>query len=174
MTRASGAEPLATKTILAAGGVLVGVTLLVLSDPGTTAFVGDVEALGAAVALAGALLTVPRGPKLPAAQAVAGAVTFLVVIPWAHPATLHAHDLGLSVVGFLVLMPCATSLVWGARRNLTAVEVSLMMMLESVFGPLWGWTWLGQRPSWQTVAAGAVILASVGAHTIAPGAPPAG
>jgi drug/metabolite transporter (DMT)-like permease len=168
MTMASGAEPLDRKTVLAAGGVLFGVAVLVLTDPGRTALVGDLEALGSSVALAGALLTAPRGNRLPAAQAIAAAITFVVVIPWARPGTLGVHDLVLAVFGFGILLPCASSLVMGARRTLSAVEVSLVMMLESVFGPLWGWVWLGQRPSWQTVSAGAVILTSVGVHTIAP------
>jgi len=63
--------------------------------------------------------------------------------------------------------------MWGARRRLSAAELSLLVMLESVFGPLWGWLCLGQRPSWQTVAAGVVILSSVALHTVAADSDPA-
>ena len=53
------------------------------------------------------------------------------------------------------------------RRHLAAVEVGLMMLLESVLGPLWAWVGMGQRPSLPTIGAGAIILASLAAYVIA-------
>ena len=159
-------EPIPRKTLLAAGGVLVGVGVLVLSDPGKAQLLGDFEALGAAISLAAGLLVVPWDGRLPAAQAVGAAAVFVVALPWANVSTLHAHDVALGAIGFLVLIPCASSIVLNSRRHLTATHVSLLMMTESVFGPMWGWIGLGQRPSWQTVVAAAIILTSVGAHTL--------
>ena len=53
------------------------------------------------------------------------------------------------------------------RRHLTAVEVGLMMLLETVLGPLWAWVGLHQKPSLQTMGAGLVIFASLAAYAIA-------
>jgi drug/metabolite transporter (DMT)-like permease len=166
LSRLAHHERIPRKTLLAAGGVLVGIAGLVVSSPGTSALMGDLEALGGAVALAAGLLVAPRDARLPAAQALGAAFVAAIAVPFAHLSTLHAHDLAIAAPGFLILIPCGSSLMWGGRRHLTAAELSLLLMTESVFGPIWGWIGLNQRPSWQTVAAGAIILTSVGAHTL--------
>jgi drug/metabolite transporter (DMT)-like permease len=166
LTRLTRAEPLRRKTVQAAIGMLIGIAGLVASNPGTTALVGDLEAFGGACALSAALLIAPRDDRLPAAQTLGAVLVVIAAASWAHPSTLRVQDLAVGVPGFLVLIPCASSTVWAARRYLRATELSLVVMLESVFGPMWGWIGLDQRPSWQTVAAGLVILASVGWHTL--------
>jgi drug/metabolite transporter (DMT)-like permease len=167
LTRLSHGEPIPRKTVLAAGGVLIGVAGLVVSSPGTSALIGDLEALGGAFALAAGLLVAPRDARLPAAQALGTVIVAAVAMPFAHLSTLHSHDLAIAAPGFLFLIPLGSSLLWGGRRHLTAAELSMLVMTESVFGPMWGWIGLNQRPSWQTVAAGAIILTSVAAHTLA-------
>ena len=120
------------------------------------------------------LLIAPRDDRLPAAQTVGAVLVVVAAASWAHPSTVRVQALAVGVPGFLVLIPCASSTVWAARRHLRATDLSLVVMLESVFGPMWGWIGLDQRPSWQTVAAGLVILASVGWYMFASEGPVTG
>jgi drug/metabolite transporter (DMT)-like permease len=158
---------------MAAIGVLTGIALLAAAHPGQTYLTGDLAALGSAVALASALVVVPRGDDagVSAAQAMAGALGMVAFSPWVH--LISGKDLALSVGGFMGTLPIGSTLVMTCRRHLTAVEVGLMMLLESVLGPLWAWVGLGQKPSLQTIGAGAVIFASLAAYAIA-GAGPSG
>jgi drug/metabolite transporter (DMT)-like permease len=167
--RLSRADSLPRRTWLTAFGVLFGVGLLVASAPGSTHLVGDLEALGAAVLLSVGLLVVPRTSDgaVTGAQVLAVVIASVVVIPWVSPGTATGKDVLLAAAFFMVLMPAGTSLILGSRRHLAAVEVSLLMLLESVLGPLWAWLGLGQRPDWQTAVAGAIILGCVTAHTVA-------
>jgi drug/metabolite transporter (DMT)-like permease len=169
MGRFSRADSLPRRTWVTAIGVLVGVGLLVASAPGSTHLVGDLEALGAAVLLSAGLLVVPRSDdgRVTGAQVLAVLLSSAVVLPWLSPGTATGKDLLLSLAFFLVLMPAGTSLILGSRRHLAAVDVSLLLLLESVLGPLWAWLGLGQRPDWQTAVAGAIILTCVAAHTVA-------
>ena len=152
---------------IAAAGVLMGIALLVAAHPGHTYLMGDLAALGSAVALAGALLVVPRGDDagVSAAQALAAGLGMVAFSPWAQ--LLSGRDLALAVGGFMCMLPIGSTLVMTCRRHLAAVEVGLMMLLESVLGPLWAWVGLGQKPSLQTIGAGAVIFVSLAAYVMA-------
>ena len=153
---------------MAAMGVLAGIALLAAAHPGRTYLVGDVAALGAAVAQASALLVVPRGDDagVSVAQALAGALGMVAFSPWAHLLPTGG-DMALAVGGFMCTLPIGSTLVMTCRRHLAAVEVGLMMLFESVLGPLWAWMGLGQRPNLQTIGAGLVIFVSLAAYAIA-------
>jgi drug/metabolite transporter (DMT)-like permease len=172
--RLAQAETVPRRTWVTALGILAGVGLLVASDPGRTLLIGDLEALGAALSLSAGLLVVPRSDdaRVTAAQALSAVLVAVAVIPWVAPGTVTGKDLSLAVVGFMVLMPAANTLILGSRRQLAAVEVSLLLLLESVLGPLWVWIGLGQRPTWQTMAAGTIILTSVAGHALSGRQPP--
>lgn len=153
---------------MAALGVLAGIALLAAAHPGRTYLMGDLAALGSAVALASALLVVPRGDdaSVSAAQTLAGALGMVAFSPWAH--LFHTgRDVALSVVGFMWTLPIGSTLVMTCRRYLAAVEVGLMMLLETILGPLWAWVGLSQTPNLQTIGAGLVIFVSLAAYAIA-------
>jgi drug/metabolite transporter (DMT)-like permease len=168
------AETVPRRTWVTAVGILAGVGLLVVSDPGRSLLIGDLEALGAALSLSAGLLVVPRSndARVTSAQVLSAVLVAVVVLPWVAPGTVTGKDLSLAVVGFMVLMPAANTLITGSRRQLAAVEVSLLLLLESVLGPLWVWLGLGQRPTWQTIAAGTIILTSVLGHALSGRQPP--
>jgi drug/metabolite transporter (DMT)-like permease len=153
---------------MAAVGVLAGIALLAGAHPVGTYLLGDLAALGSAVALASALLVVPRGDDaaVSAAQALSGALGMVAFSPWARLFPTGT-DLALAVGGFMCTLPIGSTLVMTCRRHLPAVDVGLMMLLESVLGPLWAWVGLRQTPSLQTVGAGAVIFISLAAYAIA-------
>ena len=48
-----------------------------------------------------------------------------------------------------------------AARYITAVEVSLLALLETILGPLWVWIGVGERPSDLAIVGGVVVVASL-------------
>ena len=48
-----------------------------------------------------------------------------------------------------------------AARHITAVEVSLLALLETILGPLWVWIGVGERPSDLAIVGGLVVVASL-------------
>jgi drug/metabolite transporter (DMT)-like permease len=54
-----------------------------------------------------------------------------------------------------------------AMRHVTALETSLLLLLEPVFSPLWAWLVLAEAPPLLALAGGAVILSATAIHALA-------
>ena len=57
-------------------------------------------------------------------------------------------------------------LVTLAPRYITAAEVNLFFLLETILGPLWVWLVIKEQPSFETIIGGVVIVATIGVHSI--------
>ena len=111
-----------------------------------------------------------RGETSPngAAAAVAGGnlIACLVTIPVALPIE-DATSVDWAAVSFLGLFQIALAYVFmvhGVRR-VGALEVSLLVLLEPVLGPLWAWLIHGERPSKLALFGGAIIIAATAWYT---------
>lgn len=128
---------------------------------------GDLLALLLAV-FVGVTMTVLRSvPDLPRTPLVcgAGAVAGLLAWPLAEPLSLSASSYGWLALMGLLQMPVASVLLMTATRYLTAPEVSLFLLIETVLGPLWVWLALGEEPPSLTLIGGAVILGAIAIHS---------
>jgi drug/metabolite transporter (DMT)-like permease len=107
------------------------------------------------------------GDMLPAV--LMGAVlSALVTLPLALPLSASPHDLGLlGLLGVVQLaIPCLLAMT--VSRVLKAPEISLLGLLEVVFGVLWAWLGAGEAPSLPVLGGGAlVLLALVGNELLA-------
>lgn len=88
---------------------------------------------------------------------VGAVISCLATLPLAFPFQATAHDLGL--LGFLGLfqlaIPCVLSVL--CARILKAPEISLLALLEVVFGILLAWVGAGEAPG-QTVLVGGTLV----------------
>ena len=57
-------------------------------------------------------------------------------------------------------------LVTLAPRYITAAEVNLFFLLETILGPLWVWLVILEKPSNETIIGGFVIIFTIGIHSI--------
>ena len=64
----------------------------------------------------------------------------------------------------LVVIPVAFTLISQGPRYLPAAEASLLMLLETVLGPLWVWLALGERASALSLTGGAVVLVTLAVY----------
>jgi drug/metabolite transporter (DMT)-like permease len=103
-----------------------------------------------------------------AAAAVAGGnlIACLVTVPAAVPIS-NATTVDWAAVSFLGLFQIALAYVFmvhGVRR-VGALEVSLLVLLEPVLGPLWAWLIHGEQPSNLALLGGAVIVTATAVFT---------
>jgi drug/metabolite transporter (DMT)-like permease len=100
-------------------------------------------------------------PKMLPAVLLGAMLSALVTLPLALPFSATAHDLGwLALLGVVQLaIPCL--LVVQLSRVLPAPEISLLSLLEVVFGVLLAWLGAGEVPRASTLIGGALVLAAL-------------
>ena len=88
----------------------------------------------------------------------------LVTLPLAVPFSASKSDLGLlAMLGVVQLaIPCLMAMV--VTKVLKAPEVSLLGLLEVVFGVAWAWLGAGEAPSAAVLGGGALVLAALVAN----------
>ena len=52
-----------------------------------------------------------------------------------------------------------------APRYITAPEVNLFFLLETIFGPFWVWLVIKEQPSIETIIGGAIIITTIAIHS---------
>jgi drug/metabolite transporter (DMT)-like permease len=100
------------------------------------------------------------GDMLPAVL-VGAVLSALVTLPLALPLTASPHDLGLlGLLGVVQLaIPCLVAMT--VSRVLKAPEISLLALLEVVFGVMWAWLGAGEAPSLPVLGGGALVLGAL-------------
>jgi drug/metabolite transporter (DMT)-like permease len=136
---------------------------------------GVVVALGVPIAAAANWVLLQHlknrssAPDMLGAVLIGAVVSALVCLPLAWPFAASAKDLSLlALLGTVQLaIPCLMAVA--AARVLSAPEISLLGLLEVVFGVLWAWLGAGEAPSAAVLGGGAlVLLALVGNEVLGP------
>lgn len=106
------------------------------------------------------------GGSAGAAVVLGNLIAFVGVLPWALPVSAAAawDWLVLGYLGVFQLGLAWVSLA-GALRHVSALEASLLLLLEPVLNPVWAWLVHGERPGSLSLAGGAVVLLSTVART---------
>lgn len=137
-------------------------------DAGPAPWLGNLFALGVPIAYATQILCVRR-MRRPGAPAPDLLPTILVAgVIAALPAWLLAPDLALAPrdLGLLALMGCVQLalgcwLMTLAVPHLRAAEMGLLALIEPILAPLWVWLGVGETPTAESLAGGALILAAL-------------
>jgi len=151
------------------GVVMAGVAVIVSGGIGPGGDPrGDLAALGAALAIAGTLVVIrrSRGIVMLPSMALGSLLAAIFAAPLAALASPDASDVALLGVIGLVVAPVAFGCISLGPRYLPAPEVSLLMRLETVLGPVWALIVLGEVPAVSTVVGGVVIVVAIVAHSV--------
>ena len=146
-----------------------GIALMVSDSFGHGSIAGDAAAFAIAVAQAIAVVTMRRHreirmmPAMLLATSLAAAIAVtLAGSLWVSPRDLAlltffgAGQLGLGLAMFSVGAPLVP-----------AAQAALLNVLEPIFGPLWVWLALGERPSDAALLGGTIVLVALAVHTLA-------
>ena len=154
-------ERLPLRTWLAIGGCMVGISLIVLDDLGSGSWLGSAFALLAAFGLAGNLTLARSQPHIDMSPmlALSGIITAGLALSWSGTMVLpDAANLGWLLLLCLVLLPIGFTLIQQGPQYLPSAEVSLLLLLETVFGTLLVWLFLGEHPSQLALVGGTIVI----------------
>ena len=167
MARLLLGERLRPSTMMAILGAFAGIVVLVAGELRAEAdLIGHLVGLGVPLS-SGVFFTLLRrarssntGPILVAASViVAGAM-----LPFAWAPVMPVDSVPYMVLLGLVVIPVAFTLISQGPRYLPAAEASLLMLLETVFGPVWAWLLLSELPTPAAFVGGVLVLGSVAGH----------
>jgi drug/metabolite transporter (DMT)-like permease len=166
-------EKIQPRTMLAILMVAVGIAVIasgsVNGDVATQAgLMGDLAAIAGSFFLACGLTFVRRFPRTSTFAAIScgGLLTALLMLPLASPLAISQADLGYLLIMGLYVVPIGTALLYIGPRYIPAAEVGLLLLLESILGPVWVWLALAERPGVYTLAGGAIVLLTLAINTV--------
>lgn len=151
----------------------IGIVIVVTSGheaigaPTGSPIIGGCLGIFTAAGLGFAMVLKRRYPELPTMLSTGTANMMTVGVAWVLlgnavpvlPAETH-QMLALLTMGILVL-PMAFFALMVAPRYTSATTVGLIMLTESIMGPLWVWIGTGERPSIMMVAGSVIVISSL-------------
>ncbi|WP_342642197.1 DMT family transporter [Rhodoligotrophos ferricapiens] len=158
-------EKIAPATWAAIISGIIGVAIIVMGGAHAGSLFGDLTAL-ACVAVIGFGLTFVRrsGKNLSLAPGPGALLAAFIALPFAPTIAVPADQLVFIAMNGLIVMPMASALLVAGPRYLTAAEVAMFFLLETVLAPIWVWLLMGETPSVNSMIGGAIILITLGCH----------
>jgi drug/metabolite transporter (DMT)-like permease len=154
-------------TLLAIGATLFGVGLIVSEGMGRGTTLGDMAALGAATAIALLLVrTRQSGGDMSLAPGIGGVLSFAVAAPLALAFSDMPQQPAWLLANGLIAVPIAAACLALAPRFITAPQVGMFYLIETVMAPIWVWMVFGETVSAMTLAGGAIVLCAIMAHSL--------
>jgi drug/metabolite transporter (DMT)-like permease len=107
-----------------------------------------------------------EAPDMLPAVLLGALLSAALTLPLAWPLSASAHDIGLlSMLGVVQLaIPCLISVV--VARTLPAPEISLLGLLEVLFGVAWAWLGAGEAPTGAVLGGGALVLVALAGNEL--------
>lgn len=161
-------EPVQLRTWFAIGVAFAGIAVIFADGWQKGALLGDLAAIGTALGLAAhfVLVRAARPTDMTPAVGLSGVTTALAGLVGAQSLALPPDGvLMMAGLGILIL-PLSFAMLTLAPLYIPAAEVSLVILLETVLGPLWVWLVLAEDPGSRTLIGGGIVLAALIAHSI--------
>jgi drug/metabolite transporter (DMT)-like permease len=96
-------------------------------------------------------------PAVLVGAVVAGCVS-LFALPSFH---IGMHDLIVCLTWGAAVQTMGVALVMTSARYISAGEISLMVLFESVCGPTWAWLFVGEVPRALTIVGGSLAIGAI-------------
>ncbi|MFK7805808.1 MAG: DMT family transporter [Anaerolineae bacterium] len=164
-------EKVPARTWVAIAAVLGGILIIAWgAEGGNSNIWGNLAALGIAIVLAinFSLIRKLKGQDMSPAIVIGGFLSSIIAWPLAEPFSLSAGQWGYLLVLGLLILPTAFALMYIGPRYIPAPEVSLMLLLEAILGPIWVWLVIGENPGVATLIGGTIIVLALGANAAVP------
>lgn len=147
--------------------MIFGVGLIVREGLSSGHVSGDAMALLSALVLAAAI-TVGRASRremgfVPLLAALLPAALGLAQVL---PSGLSITHPGWIVFNGAIMMPVAFWCLATGPRFLSAPEVGMFYLLETVLAPIWVWLIFAETPATMTLVGGAILVAAIAAHSV--------
>ncbi len=127
-------------------------------------FLGLVAAMGLAVG-ANIIRSAKKISLVPSAMLGKLMVT-LIALLFVDQIKLEGNDLIIIPLMCIMCVAIPFVLVTLAPRYITAAEVNLFFLLETILGPFWVWLVIREQPSFETIIGGVVIIITIAVHSM--------
>ena len=146
-----------------------GILLIFSGSLASGLLLGDLLALGATFMWGSNLVVIRSGKSVN--MIPANLLGNLLVVPaaltaGAQPMNITSPDILLLLLLGGVVLPVSFTMITLGPRYLPAPEVSLILLVETILGPIWVWMVLKEVPHTTTLVAGALIVGTLVVHTL--------
>lgn len=129
----------------------------------TNSVIGVACGLGVALSLSLSFTLLRHNPEMPLLTAV-GAGSLLAglsAVGLTTPDVMASGTTWAIATASFVVLPLSFYLMSEASRHTASVNVSLVLLLETVLGPLWVWAVIRETPTASMMTGGAIVVASL-------------
>ena len=156
-------EKISLRSFIAIILAISGVILMVADSISAGSLIGNLAALSMPINFSILVIIVRKNPNLDMVPAIfyAGILSTIYGFILSESLTISYKDLGFS---FLMGVPqLAFGFIFATigSRTTPAATVGLLMLTESIFGPIWGWLFFKEIPPTSVFIAGAMIITAV-------------
>lgn len=157
----------ANATLAAMAAMIVGVLIIVWDSIGTGNLFGDLVALTSSLIIATAI-TISRGSgeDMGFASLVGVILPFIIGAAMVSQVGYRIDAPWWIIFNGAVVMPIAFYCLATGPRFLSAPEVAMFYLLETVFAPIWVWLIFNERPSNASLIGGSILVTALVAHSI--------
>ncbi len=148
--------------ILGMSGVLI-ILGSSLSIQSSEQFLGNIVAFIMPISFAVLVIVIRKYPNVDMvpAQFTAGIVAAIIGFFIAGQLSISIHDLFLALLAGFFQIGFGFILITVGSQTTPAAIVGVMMLTESVFGPLWAWLFINEVPPAAVVIGGSIIIFSI-------------
>ena len=131
-------------------------------------FLGNLLGLVCAAGLAVGAVIIRSAKKISLVPSAMMGKLMVTLIALLFVDRLKLEDSDIIIIPLMCVMCVAIPfvLVTLAPRYITAAEVNLFFLLETILGPLWVWFVIKEQPSFETIVGGTVIVVTIAVHSI--------
>jgi len=126
-------------------------------------FIGNLVAFIMPISFAVLVMIVRKYPKVDMvpAQFTAGVFAAIIGLVVAGKLSISFHDLSLAFLAGFFQIGFGFILITVGSQTTPAAIVGVLMLTESVFGPLWAWLFINEVPPISVVFGGGIIICSI-------------
>ena len=148
--------------ILGMSGVLI-ILGSSLSIQSSEQFLGNIVAFIMPISFAALVVVIRKYPNVDMvpAQFTAGIAAAIIGFFIAGQLLISIHDLFLALLAGFFQIGFGFILITVGSQTTPAAIVGVMMLTESVFGPLWAWLFINEVPPTAVVIGGCIIIFSI-------------
>ena len=130
-------------------------------------FFGDIFGLITALGLAfnAIIIRYAKNRNLVPAAVIGKLFVAIFAIFFVENLTLDGIDLYVIPIMGVMCVAIPFVLITIAPRFITAAEVNLFFLLETIIGPIWVWMVIKEQPSIETISGGLIIILTIAVHS---------
>ena len=160
-------------TIAALGLVIVGIGIIMFQSLENGGLSGNLYGLLKALSFASGAVAIRGLRNISHLPAITTASLLAMIFALFLGPELAIDLQSLAILAYLGIVQVGIGFIlfvtWSGY--LKASQTGLIVILEAVFGPVWPWIWLSEKPGSATFVGGAVIIAALVLHSLYVGRP---